>query len=474
MAKQGNMDKTLYVMRRWLAAILMVIFSSSALAAPGDLDVGFGGTGKVLVAGTSAYSVKVIQQLDGKIVVSSESALTRFNHDGTLDTTFSGDGVATASGGSVLLQQADGKLLTAGIWGPLRRYTADGVLDLTFPNSLYTIRGGVLQSDGKIVIAGQTINQSALTRFNPDGALDTTFDDDGVVTADMGGGGSESFSAVAQQTDGKLVVAGSISPGGSSNIWSAARFNSDGSLDSSFGKKNVYPVTGQNTALSVVQQANGGILVAGVANASEPDPTMGAIMRLKPLDGAIDTSFGAGGTVKISCMSVRDAIVQNDGKVVVTGWCGNDFQFRRFNDDGSVDTAIGGGTGIITTNLSVGTDSSLSVVQQHDRKLVLAGTVGTDKLGVARYLPDLDSDGDGIDDLTDNCPLDANTDQLDTDIDGLGDACDVDDDNDGIPDVSDAFPLDANESVDTDGDGTGNNADTDDDGDNVVDASDNC
>ena len=123
-----------------------------------------------------------------------------------------------------------------------------------------------------------------------------------------------------------------------------------------------------------------------------------------------------------------------------------------------------------------------------------------------------DIDSDGIADANDNCPSDANANQLDLDSDGLGDVCDsdrdgdawsnddeascntdpdddgsaptdtdqdgscdvldTDDDDDGTPDVSDAFPLNFNEQVDTDGDGIGNNADTDDDGDGVPDASD--
>lgn len=80
-------------------------------------------------------------------------------------------------------------------------------------------------------------------------------------------------------------------------------------------------------------------------------------------------------------------------------------------------------------------------------------------------LAGVDTDGDGIDDVLDNCPVDANPDQENFDNDQLGDLCDPDDDNDGIPDEDDAFPLDPDESSDFDEDLIGDNADTDDDND---------
>ena len=85
---------------------------------------------------------------------------------------------------------------------------------------------------------------------------------------------------------------------------------------------------------------------------------------------------------------------------------------------------------------------------------------------------DTDGDQDGVGDNGDNCPAVANANQTDQDQDGQGNACDSDDDNDGVDDELDAFPLDSTETVDTDSDGIGNNADTDDDGDNVSDDAD--
>ena len=81
----------------------------------------------------------------------------------------------------------------------------------------------------------------------------------------------------------------------------------------------------------------------------------------------------------------------------------------------------------------------------------------------------VDTDADGIGDNADNCPNVSNADQLNSDDDSLGNACDTDDDNDGVADTSDVFPLDPTETLDTDSDGIGNNTDTDDDGDGVSD-----
>ncbi|HQH86392.1 MAG TPA: tandem-95 repeat protein, partial [Anaerolineaceae bacterium] len=188
-----------------------------------------------------AHAVAV--QADGKIVAAGytengstyDFALARYNSDGSLDTTFSGDGLLTTDFGSdsdyacAVALQADGKIVAAGSADngsntdfALARYNPDGSLDITFSGdgkltndfgSGYDHAQAVaVQADGKIVAAGYASNGSnddfALARYNPDGSLDTTFSGDGLLTTAFGSG-NDGADAVAVQADGKIVAAGS-------------------------------------------------------------------------------------------------------------------------------------------------------------------------------------------------------------------------------------------------------------------------
>src|SRR5439155_13478835 len=153
-------------------------------------------------------------------VLSSDFALARYNDDGTLDDSFGGDGLVTTDfpvssipsddvGHQVVIQQADGKIVVAGvsrdnIFGisaiALARYNTDGSLDATFGNNgrvrdvffgLVEITSMALQADGKMVVAGDGFTDTFtidffVARYNSDGTLDTTFSDDGWVTTDFG------------------------------------------------------------------------------------------------------------------------------------------------------------------------------------------------------------------------------------------------------------------------------------------------
>ncbi|MCP3996773.1 MAG: hypothetical protein GY722_17190, partial [bacterium] len=249
-------------------------FALARYNADGSLDATFDSDGILTTSLGSGddegYSVTV--QSDGKILVAGYShngsnddfALIRYNADGSLDTTFDSDGILITPLGSgndygwSVTVQSDGKILVAGeSWNgtdydfALTRYNADGSLDTTFDTDgkLTTAVGSAndygwsvtVQSDGKILVAGDSYNGSnydfALTRYNADGSLDTTFDTDGIVTTPVGAL-TDLGQSVTVQSDGKILVAGQSWNGTDAFEFALTRYNADGSLDASFDLVN--------------------------------------------------------------------------------------------------------------------------------------------------------------------------------------------------------------------------------------------
>ena len=273
----------------------------------GTLDTTFGAAGKVTTnLGTVDFANSIGLQSDGKIIVGSTASagfgLARYNTDGTLDTTFGTSGkVATTltviSGTPLpgydslraIAIQSDDKIVAAGQANPsfdfgVVRYNADGSLDTTFNSTgkVITDIGGVddvsslaIQSDGKIVVAGTTMTATdfALVRYATDGSVDTTFGTNGIVTTSTTGS-VDLAKAVAIQSDGKIVVAGTELVGGTSAVFMVERFNTDGSLDTSFdadGKVTTDLGHGGAVAYAMAIEpsgntAAGNIVVAGTSN----------------------------------------------------------------------------------------------------------------------------------------------------------------------------------------------------------------
>jgi uncharacterized delta-60 repeat protein len=223
------------------------------------------------------------------------------------------------------------------------------------------------------------------------GDLDTTFSG-GIVTLDFNGSFDEASSVVVQP-DGKLVVAGSAF-NGSNFDFALTRYNSDGTLDTSFGSggKVITPIgSNADTAYSVVMQPDGKLVVAGSAfNGSNFDF---ALTRYSS-DGTLDTSFGSGGRVITAIGSGNDegysVVVQPDGKLVVAGSTFNgsnfDFALTRYNANGTLDTSFGSG-GRVMTAIGSGDDEGYSVVMQPDGKIVVVGQAN-DNFAIVRYLGD--------------------------------------------------------------------------------------
>ncbi|WP_310442501.1 DUF4347 domain-containing protein, partial [Sulfurimonas sp.] len=354
-------------------------FALARYGSDGSLDTTFSEDGKVTTdMGTfNDYGSSVTIQADGKIVVAGQSnndfVLARYNTDGSLDTTFDGDGKvetdfgSSYEGGYSVAVQSDGKILVGGFSNSnfaVGRYNSDGSLDATFGvdgkvitdfnSTLDVILSIVVQADGKILTAGYSSScgyscgKFALARYNSDGSLDTTFDSDGRVITSVSGS-NDSASSVILQADGKILVAG-VSYTGSSYDFALVRYNSDGSLDTTFdsdGKVTTPIGLGEDQSKNVTLQVDGKIVVAGfTVNGSNYDF---ALVRYNS-DGSLDTTFGGDGKVTTDFGPddfIQGATVQADGKIVVAGGNGN-FVLARYNSDGSLDTSFD--TGILNGN----------------------------------------------------------------------------------------------------------------------------
>ena len=241
-----------------------------------------------------------------------------------------------------------------------------------------------LQTDGKIVAAGYNRDPGidfdfALARYNADGSLDATFDGDGQVTTDFGTNGDIANAVAIQSSDGKIVVAGFA------NFDIAlARYNTNGSLDSTFGTggKVLRRINSNCKATAVaIQPIDGKIVVAG--NAFTGSGNNFAVARFNT-DGTPDGSFGSGGAVSIHFTALpvefgNAMLLQDNGQIVVVGQAYsnlngalNDFLVARYDSNGDVDTSFGTG-GFRQIDFNPNEEAARAVVQQRDGKLLAAG-----------------------------------------------------------------------------------------------------
>jgi uncharacterized delta-60 repeat protein len=372
------------------AAVLAA--ATPAAAAPGDLDTSFGQQGAATVdlhhnAAVSGLAV----QSDGRVVVAgtgispggttTDVVTARFTAQGALDTTYDhGTGVNQPDFGA--------------------NETADAV---------------ALQSDGKIVVAGDTSPTSAggqstllVTRFNADGTQDTTFGGGtGRVTSNYGNSHSQFGRALALQPDGKVVVGGFEVPipmYPNIDVSVVARADSDGTTDTSFGGRGEAALESEtaNNALSAVAPAPGGS-VLGAGETTTAGKTDFYLVRLTPTStefGSSATQLDFGGDDGATAM----ALLPN-GKIVVAGYTDTngteDFAIARFNSDLSLDTSFGtNGKTVVDIG---GSDAAEAMTIQPDGKIVLVGSTtsgSSHQIGLARLtsggLPDTTFGHNGI------------------------------------------------------------------------------
>jgi uncharacterized delta-60 repeat protein len=370
-----------------LVALLFLSTSiSCAHAAAGELDRTFGTNGFVVTdfSGLEDAANGVAVQSDGKIVVVGYSSLVRlpavqpnadflvarYNADGTLDTSFGGGGkVTTDFSGRLDIAQAvviqhNGKIVVAGYTDnsagtgfdfALARYNSDGSLDALFGIggkvttdfifNRYNYSGNdfandvALASDGRIIVVGYTQQNGdyffALARYNSDGSLDTSFGADGKALTRQSAFENVA-NAVALQSDGKVIIAGYVysNPG---YDFATVRYNNDGSLDTSFGSNGVVTtdfafLVSYDFAYDVAIQKDGKILVVGKTDNAVSGASYFALTRYET-NGSLDTSFGVGGkvTTYLTYPSVAHSVaIQQDGEIVAAGWAGSSAEFFDF------------------------------------------------------------------------------------------------------------------------------------------------
>ncbi len=329
-------------------------FCVARLRTNGALDTTFGSGGKRVIdfggADESAYGAAL--QPDGKIVLAGDSdlrvAIARLHPDGSLDTTFSGDGKKTFA------------------WGPLSRAMAVLVLP-----------------DGKLLLAGFSGPEGGdiqVARLNANGALDPAFGTGGKTPVDFGG---DDFGlAMARQANARILVAGRSSAAGAV----VARLRTSGTLDPDFDGDGRLTLPGGGSANAVLVQPDHKIVVAGNPDGSE----MMTVMRLHP-NGSLDTTFNGNGTTAIDFGPLEDlangAVLQPDGKIVVAGYTQADevVAVARINASGSLDTTFGA-AGKATVDFGVATFGNAVALQPNGRIVVAGQQTGTDDFAVARLL----------------------------------------------------------------------------------------
>jgi uncharacterized delta-60 repeat protein len=373
----------------------------------GILDETFGGDGMVWgdnPAGGDEYARSLALQPDGKIIAAGHDfSVVRINPDGSLDANFDADGWQVADFGgneqarAVVLQQ-DGKILLAGYTDSgtnfdfaLVRYNPNGSLDTTFSGDgieITDLSGThesafalALQPDGKILVAGfafiESDNNLAVARYNPDGSLDPAFGGVGWVSADFYGNFDMGY-ALGLQADGKIVAAGVSTPDVGDSDIAVARFNSDGSLDGSFGTEGrlLTDFSGYyDRAKSLVIQPDGKIVVGGDSNSDF------ALVRYNP-DGSLDPSFSEDGMLQVDFYAQADVgnalILQPDGKLVMAGTtliCKDaNYAMVRLTPNGNLDRSFDG-DGYLISNIFEVYDQGYALAQQPDGKLILAGNI---------------------------------------------------------------------------------------------------
>ncbi len=327
--------------------------------ADGSLDTGFGSAGYILIPFTSVRIERagVVIQPDGKIVVAAtvftgmnptvtDIGVARLHPNGTLDTSFDGDGKAIID--------------------------FNEVLSSTYAEHFTTIK---LAGDGKIVIGGQAYapsigNNFVFAKLNVDGSPDTGFGTNGKFADQLHPAPNfDTLKDVAVLPNGQLVAVGYLVAGGFGNARLAIKINPAGTArEWTFQQGDGSGGIGQSFNAAVAL-ADGRIVVAG---RFENKVT---VWRFNT-DGSMDSNFSNSSSPHNG--QANAVALQSDGKIVVavSGSPFHSYSVVRYNANGTLDTTFGG-NGLAAASLLGGGDNGLKVVIQPDGKILVGGTTQT-------------------------------------------------------------------------------------------------
>lgn len=374
--------------------------------------------GKIILAG---YSTKV--QSGGSI---QSIALVRYNKTGSVDQTFGTNGIVIKNIGiensliNAMALQTDGKIVAVGYLVnktsqsdfALIRFNSNGTLDNSFGDS--GIVSGIvsnrqdqansiaIQPDGKILVAGFTTNENytdcAILRYNSDGSIDSTFGISGRIIKSFGSA-DDQINAIALQPNGKILIAGVKDTTFSDGTFICSRFNSNGALDSTFGVGGLVTTTStigiDNTVNSIALQPDGKIILAG--SSKYIDTRVFMALRYD-INGALDNTFGTGGRVYTKLTgdltTAYSVLLQKDNKIILGGntyrGLGFDFAAVRYNSNGTLDSTFGY-EGIAINSINGYNDEAYCMAIQSDDKILLGGYSkiinGSEDFALTRYNP---------------------------------------------------------------------------------------
>jgi uncharacterized delta-60 repeat protein len=373
-----------------IASIIFICVNSSFSQIAGSLDLSFdpglGATNGSALSAREVYASVVLP--NSQIIVggyfesfggsTNHNRIAKLNADGTIDESFISSISSTNTSSSFrvycLALQDNGKLLVGGnfthyngyIRNKIVRINLDGTIDLSFDPgsgfaySLSDVKDIKIQPDGKILVAGSFnsfngYNYSGLVRLNEDGSLDNSF-------VPQTGGYTFSFNSIDIQTDGKIIAGGDFAYIGTTNV-RVVRFNTDGSIDTSFNPNS----TGSATNIEkILIQPDGKVLIAGFFSSFNSNQNIKNITRVDEF-GIIDSDFNVGSGPS---GFIYDLYLEPDGKILAVGsftsWNSiSQNRIARIKANGMYDSSFNIGSGA--------TNAINCITKQPDGKYLIGG-----------------------------------------------------------------------------------------------------